>query len=62
MNNGHDDYQDDVSLWAEKCVDKKPALAMEILLNSKTDEAENQFSNWNIPQYIKEGLIWLKQD
>jgi len=62
MNKSHDDYKDDVYYWAEHCVDKKPALAMEILLNSKTDGAGNQFSNWNTPQYIKEGLTWLKQD
>jgi len=40
---------------AINCVKKKPALAMEILLNSDTD-----FSNWNIPKYIKEGLEWLR--
>jgi hypothetical protein len=62
MNKSHNDYKDDVYYWAEHCVDKKPALAMEILLNSKTDGAGNQFSNWNIPEYIKEGLTWLKQD
>ncbi len=62
MDKAHDDYKDDVSKWAETCVNKKPALAIEILLNSKTDENNKQFSNWNIPQYIKEGLIWLKED
>lgn len=41
----------------------KPSLAMEILLNSKTDDkTEQEFSNWNIPTYIREGLLWLKQD
>jgi len=62
MSKEHNDYTDNVSEWAEKCVNKKPALAMEILLNSKTDESNKQFSNWNIPLYIKEGLIWLKQN
>ena len=31
---------------AENCVKKKPALAMEILLNSETDEHGKEFSNW----------------
>jgi len=37
---------------------------MEILLNSETDEATNphiEYSNWNSPAYIKEGLKWLKE-
>ena len=60
MDNGHTKYKDDVYFWAENCVEKKPALAMEILLNSETDEYGNQFSNWNTPLYIKEGLEWLR--
>jgi putative ATP-dependent endonuclease of OLD family len=47
---------------AEKGVNSKPSLAIEILLNSKTDVNGNEFSNWQIPAYIKEGLLWLKQD
>lgn len=38
-------------------VEKKPSFAMEILLNS-----DEHFSNWDIPAYIKEGLIWLQAD
>lgn len=46
---------------AESCINKKPAFAIEILLNSKSNEANgNEFSNWQIPEYIKEGLLWLK--
>lgn len=49
----------------EKAVNSKPTLAMEILLNSKELEIEGkeslQYSNWKTPQYIKEGLKWLKQ-
>lgn len=46
---------------AECCIDKKPAFAIEILLNSKTNESNgNEFSDWQIPEYIKEGLLWLK--
>lgn len=41
---------------ANKCIDSKPSFAIEILLNSDDD-----YSNWNIPKYIKEGLEWLKK-
>lgn len=48
---------------ADGCVSKKPSFAMEILLSSKTDEeTEEEFSNWQIPAYIKEGLSWLKKN
>ncbi|MFW2487757.1 ATP-dependent nuclease [Clostridium chromiireducens] len=47
---------------AKDCIDKKPSFAMEILLNSKPDDDGNEFSNWKIPSYIEEGLLWLKQD
>ena len=56
-------------------VGKKPAFAMEILLNSKIKEINicciktkqertlsHEYSNWEIPKYIKEGLQWLKED
>jgi len=62
INPTHNNYVNDPYEWAEKCVNKKPALAMEILLNSKTDEEGNQFSNWEVPAYIKEGLLWLKEN
>ncbi|MDQ1771017.1 AAA family ATPase [Labilibaculum sp. A4] len=52
----------DVFDFSEKAVIKKPALAIEILLNSETDKNDIEFSNWSIPAYIKEGLVWLKQD
>ncbi|UOX33446.1 ATP-dependent endonuclease [Flavobacterium sediminilitoris] len=41
---------------AEKGVDKKPTLAIDILLNEKPD------SQWQIPNYIREGLLWLRKD
>jgi hypothetical protein len=81
------DMSKDVYFLAENCVKKKPALAMEVLLNSKTytikdflyelqwteatsitlkvnkfNKVGYQFSNWKIPTYIKEGLLWLKED
>jgi predicted ATP-dependent endonuclease of OLD family len=46
---------------AENCIDKKPSFAMEILLNSKPDTTGKiEYSNWEIPGYINEGLLWLK--
>lgn len=47
---------------AEICIDKKPAFAIEILLNSKKDESTGKdFSNWNTPSYINQWLLWLKE-
>lgn len=48
--------------FSEKGVGSKPSLAIEILLNSETNAAGHEFSNWQTPAYIKEGLTWLKQD
>lgn len=42
---------------AEHCIGKKPSFAMEILLVSALEN-----KNWKIPNYIKEGLLWLKKD
>src|SRR5579871_149599 len=41
---------------AENCIDKKTLFALDILFQSDTN-----FSNWLIPSYIKEGLLWLKK-
>lgn len=43
---------------AETCIDSKGTFAIDILMYS----ADNDFQNWQIPAYIKEGLLWLKQD
>lgn len=48
--------------FAEKAINSKPSLAIEILLNSKASEDGIQFSNWQVPLYIKEGLLWLRQN
>jgi len=45
--------------FAEKGVDKKTTLAIDILLNSR-EEGEISFSNWKTPAYIQEGLTWLR--
>lgn len=42
---------------ASSCVKKKTHFALDILYHS-----DESFSNWNIPEYIKNGLLWLKQD
>lgn len=43
---------------AEKCIDSKSTFAIDILLLS----SENNFADWETPNYIKEGLLWLKED
>lgn len=50
-------YKDAFKL-AEKGVKKKPGLAIDILINSSKEE----YSNWKIPNYIREGLLWLRKD
>lgn len=59
-------------VMANKGIDKKPSFAIEILLNSETAKLTKsnmdgkareftlEFSNWNIPKYIQEGLRWIK--
>lgn len=48
---------DDAYDLAQKCIDKKTHFALDILYHS-----DDNFSNWKIPSYIKEGLLWLKKD
>ncbi len=58
-----EDAEKDAYDLAGSCIDKKPPFAIEILLNSKTDDSNSkQFINWQIPDYIKQGLLWLKKD
>lgn len=47
----------DAYVLAEKCIAKKTHFALDILYHS-----DDNFSNWQIPAYIKEGLLWLKAD
>jgi predicted ATP-dependent endonuclease of OLD family len=42
---------------AKNCVNKKTHFALDILFHSN-----ETLNNWKIPAYIKEGLLWLKQD
>lgn len=39
---------------AEECIDKKSVFATDILYYS-----DDNYSNWQIPSYIEEGLLWL---
>ena len=53
----------DAYVFADKAIGSKPKLAIEILLNSEhNDETGMQFTNWNVPLYIKEGLLWIQKD
>ena len=42
---------------AKECIKKKTHFALDILYHS-----DKMLSNWQIPAYIKEGLLWLKLD
>ncbi|WP_416294565.1 AAA family ATPase [Paenibacillus illinoisensis] len=57
-----EDKEKDSYFLAESCVDKKPSFAVEILLNSKESSDNKKYCNWDIPGYIKEGLLWLKNN
>lgn len=46
---------------AQNGVKGKSSLAIEILFNSQR-EGKYDFSNWNVPNYIKEGLLWLRKN
>ncbi|WP_294276207.1 ATP-dependent endonuclease [uncultured Chryseobacterium sp.] len=52
-----DTATNDAYMLAEKCVKKKTHFALDILYHS-----DENFSNWQIPAYIKKGLLWLKKD
>ncbi|AZB17232.1 ATP-dependent endonuclease [Chryseobacterium indologenes] len=52
-----DDGVSNAYILAGSCIKKKTHFALDILYHSDKD-----FSNWNIPAYIKNGLLWLKQD
>lgn len=42
---------------AAECIKKKTHFAMDIIYQS-----DAEFTNWKIPAYLKEGLLWLKKD
>ena len=45
---------------AENGIESKATFAVEIIYNSKTDGIK-EFNGWNIPQYIKDGLLWIRK-
>lgn len=59
-NDAGTEYIYDAYQLAAECIQSKPSFAMDILLNSLYEEG-NDYSNWQIPLYIKEGLEWLKK-
>lgn len=46
---------------AEECINSKASFALDILINSKKTD-KFSYLNWEIPSYIKEGLLWLRND
>ena len=52
-----EDNSKDAYDLAQECIDKKTHFALDILYHS-----DENFSNWKIPAYIKNGLLWLKRD
>lgn len=67
----------DAYKFAEKGIASKPSFAIEVLLHSQESQTsidpheshelpeqilKQLFDNWNIPKYIRDGLIWLRQD
>ena len=45
---------------AENGILSKATFAVEIIYNSKNED-NTTFSGWTIPQYIKEGLLWIRK-
>lgn len=52
-----DDANNNAYHLAQNCVKKKTHFALDILFHS-----DERLSNWQIPAYIKEGLLWLKKN
>lgn len=52
-----EDNSKDAYDLAQECIYKKTHFALDILYHS-----DENFSNWKIPAYIKNGLLWLKKD
>ncbi len=45
---------------AEHGIESKATFAIEIIYNSEKD-GDKEFCGWNIPQYIKDGLLWIRK-
>jgi len=55
------EYKYDEYHLAIKCIKSKASFSLDVLLNS-IEEGSNPYSNWKIPLYIEEGLLWLRKD
>lgn len=45
---------------AETGIESKATFAVEIIFNSKKVD-DKEFCGWNIPKYIKDGLLWIRK-
>lgn len=52
-----DDITNDAYDLADNCIKKKTHFALDILFHSSVN-----LDNWQIPSYIREGLLWLRKD
>jgi predicted ATP-binding protein involved in virulence len=52
-----DDNTNNAYVLAGSCINKKTHFALDVLYHS-----DEKLSNWKIPAYIKEALLWLKAD
>jgi len=55
------EYQFNPYDLAKECINSKASFALDVLLNSEK-VGEHFYSNWETPSYIKEGLLWLRND
>lgn len=58
---GTSEYRYTAYELAKDCIKSKAAFSMDVLLCSKANDVTD-FSNWEIPPYIKEGLVWIRED
>ena len=45
---------------AENGIESKATFAIDIIYNSE-ENGNKEFCGWNIPQYIKDGLLWIRK-
>lgn len=50
------DEKKDAYILAENCIKKKTHFALDIIYHSNKN-----YTNWEIPAYIKDGLLWLQK-
>lgn len=62
MLNGYLDITENTDAYdlAEKGIESKATFAVEIIYNSNK-EGDREFCGWSIPQYIKDGLLWIRK-